>query len=305
MTDYVAVCGAALDELRKRNLQPIEAIPTPWQGWNEACRGDGGQVGLAFGWHVVVGGKSGGGKTFVGCNLASHAMLMGQTVTFHSLEMTWNELATRHMAIVSGEPAWKLSRGKHFDPEAFDRAAYAMNMARAQLRLNKSPMGTLSETVEGITKAYEKTGSRLHIIDYLQLAWTGSAASRYERIMEISHAIRGLAKSLNVVTVAMSQMNRDGIKSPGKPQIEHLDGGGSLEQDSDQILLMDHSRKVPVANSEGRNRGWIGWALLKKNRHGEEPEIPIRFDSDSFRIRERMPDEIQDSEVERPLRAIR
>jgi replicative DNA helicase len=148
-----------------------------------------------------------------------------------------------------------------------------------------------------MTRCYEEHGCRMHVIDYMQLAWTGDAATRYDRITEISHAVRATAKRLRVVTVALSQMNRDGIKTPGKPQKESMDGGGSLEQDADQVLLMDHSRKKPAINAEGRNRGWIGWMILDKNRHGEEPEIPVRFHSETFRIRERLPDEIGADEM--------
>ena len=75
-------------------------------------------------------------------------------------------------------------------------------------------------------------------------------------------------------------------------------GGSPLENDSDQTLLLDHSRKEPVFNREGRARGWIGWAILDKNRHGPELDIPLRFDGDNLRIRQRLDDEILPHEVE-------
>lgn len=304
MINYEGVHGRALTDLRTRNLEPIEAISTPWESWNLACRGRGGQVGLALGWHILVAGKSGGGKTFVACNIAVHGVEIGEAVTFHSLEMDWDELAARHLAIVGGEAAWRLNPGKSFSPITYDAAAEKINHALGSLTINTDPMGKLSQVVEGITRAYEQRGSRLHIIDYLQLAWTGDATSRYDRITEVSHAVRELAKKHKLVTVALSQMNRDGIKTPGKPQKESMDGGGALEQDADQVLLMDHSRKQPAVNAEGRNRGWVGWMILDKNRHGEEPEIPIRFDSDTFRIRELLPDEVPDAEP-KSMRALR
>lgn len=296
MIEYLPMSGAALDDLKTRLMAPVEAVPMPWPMWNEVCRGFGGQVGVALGWHVLVAGKSGGGKTFTGQNIAAAAVRAGESATIHSLEMDRVELNVRMMAMVSGLPAWKLAPGKYFCPATFDQAREEVELARGTVRVNDTPMYKLSDILDGIRRNYEKHGSRLHVVDYLQLAWDGDAASRYERITTVSHHIRQLAKELKVVTVGLSQLNRDGSKG-GKPQKEAMDGGGPLEADADQVLLLDHSRQVAAINSEGRNRGWIGWAILDKNRHGPSVEIPIRFDSDSFRIRERLPDEIMPNEV--------
>lgn len=86
---YRAMNGEALDELKERLQSPIEAVPTPWPAWNQACKGWGGEVGLALGWHTLIAGRSGGAKTFTALNLAAAAIHHGETVTFHSLEMSW------------------------------------------------------------------------------------------------------------------------------------------------------------------------------------------------------------------------
>lgn len=296
MIEYLPMQGTAMDDLKARLMAPVDAIPTPWTTWSEACRGFGGRKGFAPSWHIMVAAGSGVGKTFTGLGIASTATLAGESATIHSLEMDRVELSVRMMAIVSGLPAWKLSPGAHFCPATFDAARESVETARGTVLLNDTPMYKLSDILDGIRRNYEHHGSRLHIIDYLQLAWDGDAASRYERITTVSHGIRQLAKDLGIVTVGLSQLNREGAKG-GKPQKESMDGGGPLEADADQVLLLDHSRRVAAFNSEGRNRGWIGWALLSKNRHGPPAEIPIRFDSDTFRLRERLPDEILPGEM--------
>jgi replicative DNA helicase len=296
MIEYLEVRGDALLAERRRLMQPVQAIPTPWASWNHACRGAGGQVGLALGWHVLIAARSGEGKSFVADNIAAAALQYGESPTLHSLEMDWSEQATRVLAILSGQPAWKLSPGKHFDPNAYDAARRVADECRGTLRINRGPMSRLSDILDGMRSCYEEHGSRLHIIDYLQLAWTGDARNRYDRITEVSHAVRALAKELRVVTVGLSQLNREGAKG-GTPQKESMDGGGPLEADSDQVLLLDHSRKRPAINAAGVPRGWIGWVVLDKNRHGPQAEIPIRFNSDDFEMRERLEDEIQPGEI--------
>lgn len=303
MISYQQTHGDALGGLKARTEAPIEAIPTPWETWNRACRGRGGRKGLALGWHVAIAGKSGGGKTFVACNLAAHAVRLGEAVTFHSLEMDWDELTARHLAIISGQPAWKLSPGEHFCGNTFDNAAERLDEQLGTLQINVEPMARLSDVVDGIARAYEETGSRLHIVDFAQLVQVPDATSRYDQVTRVSRAIRATAKRLRVVTVLLSQLGRDGIKA-GKPTKEAMDGSGALEQDADQVLLMDYTRKQPAMNPEGKVRGWVGYAILDKNRHGEEPEIPLRFYSDTFRIEERMPDEENDRNA-RPVPARR
>jgi replicative DNA helicase len=253
---YTPMNGAALSALKERLLAPVQAVPTPWPTWNQACKGWGGEVGLARGWHVLIAGMSGGAKTFSALNLAAAALRHGETVTFHSLEMGWDELAARVLAIVSGEPAYRLGPGKHFSPERFDAAHEKMDEVRGALVVNEDPM------------------------------------------YRLSHAVRAAAKKLGITTIGLSQLNRETSKAKGeRPSKEGMIGGSSLENDADQVLLLDHSRRSDVFSPEGRPRGWTGWLNLDKNRHGPNAEVPIRFDPDTFRIRERMPDEIFDGEL--------
>jgi replicative DNA helicase len=290
--------GAALAALKERLLAPVQAVPTPWPTWNQACKGWGGEVGLARGWHVLIAGMSGGAKTFSALNLAAAALRHGETVTFHSLEMGWDELAARVLAIVSGEPAYRLGPGKHFSPERFDAAHEKMDEVRGALVVNEDPMYRLGDLVRGMERCVEEHGSRVQIVDYLQLAWTGDAATMYDRVTEVSHAVRAAAKKLGITTIGLSQLNRETSKAKGeRPSKEGMIGGSSLENDADQVLLLDHSRRSDVFSPEGRPRGWTGWLNLDKNRHGPNAEVPIRFDPDTFRIRERMPDEIFDGEL--------
>lgn len=301
---YRAMNGQALVELRARLQAPIEAIPTPWQSWNRACLGWGGEVGFALGWHVLLAGKSGGAKTFTALNIAARAISHGENVTVHSLEMSWDELASRVLAIVSGEPAYRLGPGKYFSPEHFDAAHEKMDEVSGTLVSNEQPMYRLADLIEGIERTAEANRSRVHVIDYLQLAWTGDADKLYDRVTEVSHAVRAAAKRLKVVTIGLSQLNRETSKAKGeRPAKEGMIGGSSLENDADQVLILDHSRQRPCMSRDGRPRGWYGWANLDKNRHGPPTEVPIFFDPHTFRIRERLPDEIlpdeQPSEAKR------
>ena len=91
---------------------------------------------------------------------------------------------------------------------------------------------------------------------------------------------------MNVVTVGLSQMNRQTSSNRvDSPFAQGLIGSSSLENDADQVLLLDHSRY------EKGNRSAKTWALLAKNRHGSQGDIPIEWDYKTLRVREALPDE--------------
>ena len=124
-------------------------------------------------------------------------------------------------------------------------------------------------------------------MDYLQLATSRNAESLFREVSDISSRIREFAQRMEVVTISLSQLNRqtsgDRFNSPAA---QGLIGSSSLENDSDQVLLLDHSRY-----ERGDGRSAKTFALLAKNRHGGQGEIPIEWDYRSLRVREALPDE--------------
>ena len=293
---FLSLTGRTLERLEESFAAPVSAVPTPFPVWNDACQGLGGKVGIARGWHILVAGASGGSKTFTALNIMRSAVENGERVAMYSLEMDWTEVAARWIPMVSGEPAWKLAPGKHFSREVFRTASGKVNAARGDLFVNEHPIRTLAEIL-GAMRRNANEGATVHVVDYLQLAWVHNADGMYNRISEVSHEVRALAKELKFVSVGLSQLNRAGNGSES-PRKEAMAGSSSLENDADQVLLLDHTKRTPINNPEGRNLGWFGWIMLDKNRHGPQAKIPVAFSADTFRIRERMDDEIRAHELE-------
>ena len=280
------VTPALLAQAAVELSRPVDAIPTHLPAWNHACCGLGGRQGLAKGWHVVVGARSGSGKTLMASNLAAAALRAGRPTTILSLEMTQLEMLVRTAAIVGEVPIAELEAGG-FRPDTWAKATKVLDSYRADggsLYLNREPLGSLEQIRSAITYEHEVHGSQLFLIDYLQLAWTGSAMTIYDRITEVSHGIRALAKQLRVVTVGFSQLNRPASNSNEKPRRESLLGGSSLENDADQVLLLDHSRweRAPGTGNI------LSWLLLCKNRHGMQVEVPTLLDVQTLAITERL-----------------
>ncbi|HEY9227406.1 MAG TPA: DnaB-like helicase C-terminal domain-containing protein, partial [Gemmatimonadaceae bacterium] len=68
------------------------------------------------------------------------------------------------------------------------------------------------------------------------------------------------------------------------PTPEGLMGGSPIENDSDQVILLDHSQYERI-NDHG-NVYALAPLILAKNRHGSMTEIPIKMDFRCLRITE-------------------
>lgn len=285
---FDSITGQTLAQILDEKLAPIDAVPTPLPGWNTLCHGGGGGIGIARGWFITIGANTGSGKSLFALNLASHAIQHGEVVTFVSLEMGRSELATRLLSIVSGEPVVELEQGAHFSQDSYTRAAKALDAVRERtgghVLVNRRPLSKLADVTALIKYHAEVHGSRYFIVDYMQLAWTANSASIYDRMEMVAHALRDTAQTLNVTLIGLSQFNRQTSAARSeRPVAQGLMGGSAIENDSHQVLLLDHSRMVRTG-LQGDS-----WLIMDKNRHGSLADIPIRWDYRTLRLLPRTP----------------
>ncbi len=116
-------------------------------------------------------------------------------------------------------------------------------------------------------------GIGLLIIDYLQLLrGTDSLQALQNRTVEVSEITRGLkavAKDLNILVLALSQLSHDVEKREDKrPMLADLRGSGAIEQDADVVCFMYReeyclSRDEPRQKGEERDEAFLqrhaGW----------------------------------------------
>lgn len=285
--EFDALNSETAEALLTRKLAPVDAVPTFLPSWSQACRDEGGGIGIAAGWMDTAAGGSGKGKSLLGGNQAARAAEAGLGVAIHSAEMSQSQLFTRVLAIVSGEPVRHLEQGRTLQPDVHRRAAAAVDAIRERtggyLIANRRQLHTLQALEDSIRCAVDE-GCRFHVVDYLQLYAVDPNDPAC--ITEVSHRTRRLAQDLNIAVLTLSQFNRSTSSNPTRPSIHGLMGSSAIENDSDQVLLIDHSRM------ERAPHGWYTYILLDKNRHGPLVEIPVHFDTNTLRIRERLPDEI-------------
>jgi KaiC/GvpD/RAD55 family RecA-like ATPase len=274
---FDALTGEVLDQILTEKLAPIDAVPTMLDAWNAVCGGGGGGVGLARGWYVTIGANSGTGKSLIGLNLALSAIRAGETVTVLSLEMSRDEMATRLLAMASGESVVALEQGPRFSVEAYRRAQGSLDQIRremgGQVLVNRKPLSRLRDVESVIRYHHEQQGSRFFIVDYIQNIRTEDEAKVTERMEQVSNLLRLMALDRRIIVLSLSQFNRETSKNRAeRPTKEGLMGGSVIENDSHQVLLFDHSRFTRTANLADT------WLIVDKNRHGAVLDIPVRWD---------------------------
>src|SRR5207244_6326532 len=107
----------------------------------------------------------------------------GVKVCMISLEMSLQQLLTRYLALSTGTSVRRLEHGSSFDDPVARTATTELLGLIARtggaLYVNRRPGASLTGIASAITAMHREHGCGLFVVDYLQLAWTKSAASLF------------------------------------------------------------------------------------------------------------------------------
>ncbi|MGJ6127346.1 replicative DNA helicase [Mycolicibacterium sp. Y3] len=157
-----------------------------------------------------------------------------------SLEMSKSEIVMR---LLSAEAKIKLASmrsGKMSDDDWTRLARKMSEISEAPLFIDDSPNLTMMEIRAKARRLAQKTPLKLIVVDYMQLMTSGKRfESRQQEVSEFSRTLKLMAKELDVPVVAISQLNRGPEQRTDKrPMISDLRESGSIEQDSDVVMLL-------------------------------------------------------------------
>ena len=125
----------------------------------------------------------------------------------------------------------------------------------------------------------------LIVVDYLQLMQGSSRSeNRVQEMSDISRALKGLARDLNVPLIAISQLSRAVEQRPShRPQLSDLRDSGSIEQDADVVAFI--YRDDMYSNEEEWERQHpvepypknIAELIIAKHRNGPLKNLSLYF----------------------------
>lgn len=222
---------------------------------------------------IVVAARPKMGKTALALNLARN-IADGRKVLVLSMEMGRKELHARNIAALGKMPLAHLVDAKKMQGNDWARATVGSEMLSA-LGLYVHNQGEMRlAQVRAVARAIQrKHGLHLLVIDYLQLM-AGEGDTRNAQIEQITRGLKGLAMTMGIGIVLLSQLNRNVEARPNKrPMPSDLRDSGAIEQDCDAALFLYRDE---VYNENSPDRG-ICEVNVGLNRQGEPGRVGLSF----------------------------
>ena len=233
-------------------------------------------TGLHGGELVLVGARPSMGKTSFGMNVLSYASVMaGKTVAAFSLEMPRDQLAMRLLCADARVDMQSVRHGTLRDEDWLALSRALGPIAAANLYIDDTSGITPSQLRSRCRRLKIERGLDLVMVDYIQLmASDGRAENRQNEVSEISRALKGIAKELNVPVLALAQLSRAGAqRSDKRPILSDLRDSGAIEQDADVVMFL-HREEYYDPNTEDKN---IAEVIVAKQRNGPLGTIKLAW----------------------------
>lgn len=226
---------------------------------------------------IIIAARPSMGKTSFALDIARHTALKHNTaVGIFSLEMSSQQLVDRMLAAESRVDSWKLRTGRISSDEEFTLIRDAMDrLSKAPIFIDDNPSNTIMQIKSSARKMMSERNLDLIIIDYLQLMVPRRAnTSLVEQVTEISRALKGLARELDIPVIALSQLSRAVETRGGKPKLSDLRDSGSIEQDADVVMFIHRATK-----DDDHTKDEMAEILIEKHRNGPTGKVDLYFDS--------------------------
>ncbi|MBP7796048.1 MAG: replicative DNA helicase [Elusimicrobiales bacterium] len=289
-----------LQEVHK-NRKPITGIPS---GFSQLDFKTGGFQNSEF---IIIAARPSQGKTALALNIAYNIGVSNKIpVIFFSLEMDKYSLINRFIASSIKYDSSAIRRGAFPNDKWQDITTEVSKIYDSNIWIDDTPGLTIMDIRARARKLILDLQSKdqnlnkfIVIIDYLQLIrGFGKPESRQQEVSEISRLLKDMARSLNIPVIALSQLNRrteDRSREGNRPQLSDLRESGSLEQDSD-VVVMIHRDYYYSKDESKRNDADL---IIAKNRNGAVGDIKLLFHPEWTKFSEPLPptEKIVDEEI--------
>ena len=264
-----------LDRVEEMSQNPndITGVPTGFFDLDRMTSG------MQAGDLIVLAARPSMGKTALAINIAENVALKeGLPVAVFSMEMGASQLAIRIVGSIGRIDQTRLRTGKLLDEE-WPRLTEAVERLRnVSLSIDETPGLTPSELRANARRLARSCGKLgLVVVDYLQLM-TGSSGSdgdnRATELGEISRGLKMLAKELQCLVIALSQLNR-GVeqRTDKRPMMSDLRESGAIEQDADVIMFI---YRDDYYNKDSKEPG-VAEIIIGKQRNGPTGTVKLTF----------------------------
>jgi replicative DNA helicase len=221
--------------------------------------------GLQNGNLIILGGKSGDGKTALAVNIAWHVS-MNDPILYFILEMDSHKVVHRLLASVGSiDFDAIMQRGCKSDEEtkAMDESVKKIKNSRFFIKYKGELR--MEELVSTAMRAKREHGIGLIVVDYLQqiTVKTKASTTREQEVASVSRSLKALAMNLNIPVIALTQLNDDGMVRESR----------AIKHDADIVLTIINrhtEEEMYLYNGvEGKDNLNIRELSIDKNRNGQ------------------------------------
>ncbi len=223
---------------------------------------------------ITIAGRPGHGKSAFAGTIAINIADRGKKVLMFSMEMSKGEIAGRFISRLANIPGELMKKpGNMVQEQTTALIEGVKKLEKMPILINSQGNLTPREIASTATRTKRENGLDLVIVDYLQLMSSGRKqdSNRVQEISYITRTLKNLAVSLDVPVIILSQLSRSNEKESRKPRLTDLRDSGSIEQDSNTILLL-HRDMEPGGGLSNKTV-----VNVAKQRNGELRECDIYF----------------------------
>lgn len=244
-------------------LAAAHGIPTGFKTLDEKLHG------WQPGNTIVVGARTGIGKSVFAVDEALAAASAGMSVLFFSMEMTLQEIETRFVACITGIPINKLVSGNIDDKQLEMVLNAEKEVSRLKIDIDTSQDSTIEYIRSTASKkAQSEDGLDLVIIDYLGLIkYIGNRNDKQNQIADMSRSLKEMAMTMGIPVIILVQLDNRlrGEEAEEEPTLAHIRESGAIANDANVIILL-HRRKDEMKKASDIPTKFI----IEKNRGGEK-----------------------------------
>lgn len=237
---------------------------------------------------VILAARPSVGKTSFALDIIRQIAVQSKTpVGIFSLEMSKEQLVDRLLCAQANVDLWKMRTGKLSDREEdddFPRIGHAMGiLSEAPIFIDDTAALNVMEIRTKARRLKSEHNLGLIVIDYLQLMEARmNSESRVQAVAEITRALKGIARELDLPVIALSQLSRAvEMNKPAIPKLSHLRESGSIEQDADIVMFIyrkaaDRNYREEELTAQEQH---LAELHIAKHRNGPTGIVKLFFDA--------------------------
>ncbi len=255
---------------------------------------------------IIIGGRTGMGKTAFALNLALRCALSSTTAQnpsatsaqnevgipagYFSLEMTKEDIAFRLLSTHGQIPLGNFKSRQVKEDRTWGAVLESIQaMKDVPIYIDDTPGISVNELVAKARRMVVKEAVRLIIVDYLQLiGGHDPRVNREQQISMVSKQLKNLARELKIPIIALTQLNRAVDQREDKsPRLSDIRESGAIEQDADLVLLLHRPAMDNVTNpaagdnTQNEDRTEL---FIAKNRNGPTGKIELSYEGQFVRF---------------------